>query len=688
MRKWVFLSLLLFVWLSHAQQSQDIQIVLRQLQSQDNAARLEAVERAPSFGAAILPHLPALLVHQDWRVQRAAQIVLERIATQTPKVDAKERKEVIGALLALTRPEQPVSVRKAALSALGICGDDEIVPHLALLLEDKQVRGDALAALRRINSSPAARAVADAAASAEGDWLRALLATLGEMGRPEGVSVLLKALKTGDIQTKSVAVKALGRIGDARAIPALLTAVQQKVPSAFDALILTGELLLQRKQVSSATYIFSQALKLAKTEHEKCAALLGLGKTGSAKALPILVDALDAGEISVRNAAVEALISYRHPNASRGFSEMFRRANPTEKAQLLNVLVARREPFTAKLLQESSKSPNSELRRTALELMGEIDDPNLERVLWETVLKGDNEVRTVALRSYLRLAENRARGGRIELARSMFEQGLRTAEKSGLTEFVNLALRGIALLGDPKSLPIVQGYLKRPEPPREAFAAAIAIANSLAKGGNKAEAVGLLKSLLSLKMPRELGIQTAQVLAQLGEDPSALPRQSGFIVRWWLLGPLPNPNNRAFERAFIDETGIPNLDEPVRVDRRQIRWREVRTIDPQGIVDLTRIFGQTENVACYAYAELVVESEMEAELRLGSDDSIKVWLNGRLVHQFGGMRGLSVDQDRIRVKLEKGVNRLLLKVTQGGGGWEFCVRLVDLQGKPVSYQEP
>jgi len=51
------------------------------------------------------------------------------------------------------------------------------------------------------------------------------------------------------------------------------------------------------------------------------------------------------------------------------------------------------------------------------------------------------------------------------------------------------------------------------------------------------------------------------------------------------------------------------------------------------------------------------------------------------------MRGLSVDQDRVRVRLQKGVNRLLLKVTQGGGGWEFCVRLVDLQGSPIAYRE-
>jgi FOG: HEAT repeat len=500
--------------------------------------------------------------------------------------------------------------------------------------------------------------------------------------------VLLTALKTGDTQTKSVAAMALGRIGDAKAIPLLAAAVQQRIPSAFDALIRTGELLLQRKQISPATQAFEQALKLARTEHEKCAALIGLGKTGSAKALPILVDALDAGEVTIRSAAAEALIAYRHPDASRGFSQMFQRANPAEKAQLLKVLVARREPFVGKLLQQSANSPTVELRLTALELMGQIDDPNLERTLWEFALKGDEKTKTVALRSYLQLAELRARKGKTELARSMFEQGLRVAEKANMAELVSKALSGLALIGDPKSLPIVQGYLKRPDPPYEAFAAAVAIADSMAQRGNKAEATELLKNLLAKRMPRDLGFRQHKSLLVWEKTHLPCHANQDFIVRWWLLGPLPNPNNRAFDQAFIDETGVPNLNEPVRLDRRQLRWQEYRTIDPQGIVDLTRVFRQTENVACYAYTEFVVENEMEAELRVGSDDSVKVWLNGKLVHQFGGMRGLSVDQDRIRVKLQKGINRLLLKVTQGGGGWEFCVRLVDLQGNPIPYREP
>lgn len=688
MRRWVWGTLAAWVALAAAQTPTGLPTLLQQLQSPDDAVRLQAMEKAPAWGASLVLHLPPLLTHQDWRVQRTAHLVLEMIAARTTRATPKERREVVNALLALTKPNQPLPVRKAALQALRVCGTDEAVPALAAALNDEAVRDDALAALKQIGSAAAARAIASAAANAKGDRLRALLATLGEIGRPEGVPVLLTMLQTGDTATKAVAAEALGRIGDAETVPALVSAMRQGVPTAFDALIRVGERLLQRRQISQAFNAFAQAYQLARTEHQRCAALLGLGKTNAAKALPILVGALDAPEPTVRAAALEALVAYRHPDVRRGLREMWQRANPVQRAMLLRAFVARNEPEAAHWLRQAATDPHPELRRTALELMGEVDDPTVEAILWDTATKGSDELQRVAFGSYLRLAERRARKGQTTAARTMFERALVFAEQNSLTEWRDRALNGLALIGDPQSLPLLERYLQQPNPPRPALAAAVAIAHMLAQQGNKTAAAQLARRLLTMRLPRDLSQQAAQVLVRLGEDPAALPRSQGFLVRWWLLGPLPNPDNSAFQRAFIDETATnPLALETVRVDNRLLRWREIHTTDPQGVVDLTQFFRQTEWVACYAYTEFIVDNEMDAELRLGSDDSVKVWFNGQLVHQFGGMRGLTVDEDRVRVRLQKGVNRLLLKVTQGGGGWEFCVRLVDLQGNPLPYRE-
>jgi len=43
-----------------------------------------------------------------------------------------------------------------------------------------------------------------------------------------------------------------------------------------------------------------------------------------------------------------------------------------------------------------------------------------------------------------------------------------------------------------------------------------------------------------------------------------------------------------------------------------------------------------------------------------------------------------VDQDMAPIKLKKGPNSLLLKITQGGGGWAVCARIVDANGLPIA----
>jgi len=54
---------------------------------------------------------------------------------------------------------------------------------------------------------------------------------------------------------------------------------------------------------------------------------------------------------------------------------------------------------------------------------------------------------------------------------------------------------------------------------------------------------------------------------------------------------------------------------------------------------------------------------------VGSDDAVKVWLNGVLVHNNPISRGSSDYQDRFLVTLKEGKNVLLIAVYEGRGGW-------------------
>ena len=61
-----------------------------------------------------------------------------------------------------------------------------------------------------------------------------------------------------------------------------------------------------------------------------------------------------------------------------------------------------------------------------------------------------------------------------------------------------------------------------------------------------------------------------------------------------------------------------------------------------------------------------------------------MWLDGKVVHANNAIRPCAPGQDKVKIKLMKGPNNLLLKVTQGGGEWTVCCRVVSPDGKPLA----
>jgi hypothetical protein len=106
-----------------------------------------------------------------------------------------------------------------------------------------------------------------------------------------------------------------------------------------------------------------------------------------------------------------------------------------------------------------------------------------------------------------------------------------------------------------------------------------------------------------------------------------------------------------------------------------------------GILDLrnelakAKVKGPYDDCAVYLRATLEVPAATEARLELGSDDGLKVWLNGKEVLARPMIRPLLPIQDKVDIQLKQGVNTLLLKVTQGGGDFQAYARIRDKEGK-------
>ena len=79
------------------------------------------------------------------------------------------------------------------------------------------------------------------------------------------------------------------------------------------------------------------------------------------------------------------------------------------------------------------------------------------------------------------------------------------------------------------------------------------------------------------------------------------------------------------------------------------------------------------DVTSYAVITLVADEDMEGVMiGVSSDDSVKVWLNGEVVHTNAVNRGrgnAQSFQDSFSVDLVQGDNILMIKVSERGGGW-------------------
>jgi hypothetical protein len=77
----------------------------------------------------------------------------------------------------------------------------------------------------------------------------------------------------------------------------------------------------------------------------------------------------------------------------------------------------------------------------------------------------------------------------------------------------------------------------------------------------------------------------------------------------------------------------------------------------------------------YAHAYIKAASNQSAQLWLGYNDGIKVWLNGKGVHtedrnytwERNKTSDVVPDEKKIKISLASGWNRLLLKVSQDSG---------------------
>ena len=164
----------------------------------------------------------------------------------------------------------------------------------------------------------------------------------------------------------------------------------------------------------------------------------------------------------------------------------------------------------------------------------------------------------------------------------------------------------------------------------------------------------------------------------------------GAIKRWLILAPIALATGQSSEDGLdveqIEGEGRlrPKAGKGPIIGSGELTWQEVVLEDY--VIDFNVILGHRTTYSV-AYAVCYIRSEAEQHglrMLVGSDDTAKVYLNGKQIHKYPFQRWLVADEDAVPdIALNTGLNVLVFKVVNGVLDWKGSIRFTDAPGNPV-----
>ncbi len=656
--------------------------LLTGLRSNDRVIRDLAKAASVKLGAPIVgPLLDLMSEGRSKPVSTAEEALFAVVADASVPGDENRRRDVAGALAEQMTAAASDRARAYAARMLGLVGGGEVaIAELVSALQDPATREAARGALERTPGDEATQALLAALPRVAPEVRPDILHSLGVRRDPSAIGALTKIAAGPDGPDRVAAVEALGRIGDFSASQVVVDAASEGPEplrdAAVDAMLALGDAQRERGE-PFALRCYRWAWDNAVRPPQRTAALVGLNQIGAPGLLHFLFEGL--AEQHSRPTAYAILAKMSDEELSVPLERELDGARGQKLAMLLRLGSERGLPRMEDRLVSAVQGEDDVAKATALELLAA--DPKPEQApLFLSAMESESEpVKEAAAPGCLSIADAARSAGRPSEAASGYQAVLEHTTDAAL---LRRALAGLAALGDPQLAPSVAKLLGNAAVRQEAGQAYLALADAAAKAGQKETAIEAYTTLVTSEPLLNAGSAAGERLRELGIERS-FAAELGFVSKWWIIGPFPNPDQSAYEKAFFPEKEI-NLDKEYEQDGHKLKWIAHETKSAHGVVELLDLFPGAQNVACYAYAEVESDAEREVLLKFGTDDGFALWLNGERLAGNPAGRALTVDQDTVKAKLREGKNTILLKVLQGGSRWAFCLRVTNPQANGLA----
>jgi HEAT repeat protein len=566
----------------------------------------------------------------------------------------------------------------------------------ALTGKDRAAQRAAIPWVRELKGEAATKSFSGLLEKVSPEMQVSLLESLEQRGDPAAAPAVAAAVGSAVPEVRLAALQALAVLGDASVAP-LLAETAAKTSDAEQAAARKSLDVIRGPKVRE-TLLAALPKAPAAVQGEIVRAL---GARQEAQAVPALLKMAEEGEDAIRMVALRSLAVLADGGAVGDLIRLLPRAKKdAERDAVERALAAACErgdrKETAARVLEATKGAEVPVRAAFLRVAGRLGGAEALAALRAGLRDGEAAIQDAALRTMAEFAGPEAAPDLLKLAQEEPSMVHRVLALRGTFRLIGLAmdrpveerwsmckaamaaakrpeekklgLTELAKIPHPEALQLAETLCGEEAVREEAEAAVVRIASSLA--GSLPAAKASLRRIAAESKNEALR-------AEAGKAIGAGDQTSGYVTRWLAAGPYRQGGKTCqemFDVAFAPEQ-----------EGKGVEWKPApKPADPALAwqADLASVVNGDHAVA-YLKARVRSPREVKVRLEIGSDDGVKVWVNGKVVHANNAVRGLTPGQDKAEAVLKAGANEFLLKVTQHTLGCGACVRIRGLDGSAV-----
>jgi hypothetical protein len=594
--------------------------------------------------------------------------------------------------MVLVGPYSPARI--AALRMLASANPAKAAPRIAAAVkgDDAGLRKGALGIVAETEGRGLTVAMVDLLSDLPADRKAGLVLALGTRGDKVALEPLTKLVTSAADALRDAAITAVAKLGDAGTVRVLLGMADT------DALRARVAEAISRMTAEGVDEALAGALDDAGL---RSAAITAAVARGATAAVPGLLKLTRAGDAAMRKdawAGVASLATAEHmegvmkalvattDEAGRGqaadavrriigraadkaacfkvIAGCYARVPDATKAVILGLGAASGDAEALKLERQALASTNRDLYNQAVRALAAWPNASAAQDLLRLAKGAEQKVdRLVALRGYIRIAGMKEADLSGKRRMEMLQTAMDLADRPEEKKQVVGSLQNVNSI---EALTMLKTYMEDPALKNEAEMAAANLIWEL-RNRHTAEVADVAQTLLEST--------NKTVVEKASRTMGDLTKGKAFI-RAWIVSPV-------YREKGKDGEAVHKTAFPPEKDDKAVQWKPLKKGVGRESINLEAGVGGEEKCCVYVRTTLLAPSAQSVRLSLGSDDGIKAWVNGKLVHDHWVTRGVGTGQDMAEADLAKGANVLLLKISNEGTNWAFSCAVTQPNGMPI-----